>query len=213
MKVTKFEHAFVVLSEGGAALVIDPGKFSPALPELDAVAGVVLTHEHDDHTYAPHIAALRDRFPALPVWGTAASVGVLRAAGIDAIQAEPGQQVSAGPFRIAFSGGRHAVIHSSIPRIDNLAVAVNEQFYYAGDSFALPQTPVEILAVPSSAPWLKASEVIDYVLAVRPRLAFPTHDALWSEAGTALANARIGSATAAAGGRFVPLRPGESVEV
>jgi hypothetical protein len=39
---------------------------------------------------------------------------------------------------MTFHGGRHSVIHSSIPVIDNVGVLVNDAFYYPGDSYAVP---------------------------------------------------------------------------
>lgn len=212
MKITKLEHAFVTIEVDGKTLVIDPGKFSSDLPALTGVVGIVLTHEHDDHTYPPHITAIRSSFPDVPIWTTAGAHAVLAEAGITSTVVAPGDTASAGPFALAFYGGRHAIIHSSIPQIDNIGVSVDDRFFYAGDSFALPGHRVEVLAVPSSAPWLKVAEVMDYVDAIHPSVTFPTHDALWSPPGTALANARIGAVTEAGGGRFYPLVPGTSIE-
>ncbi len=89
----------------------------------------------------------------------------------------PGDARGAGPFRLRFFGGKHIVIHESIPIIDNVGVLVNDAFYYGGDSYDRPDGPVEVLAAPIGAPWLKISEAMDYVLAVKPRRAFYTHDA------------------------------------
>jgi len=36
--------------------------------------------------------------------------------------------------------------------------------------------PVDILAWPITGPWCKISEAMDYVLSVKPRVAFPVHD-------------------------------------
>jgi len=69
------------------------------------------------------------------------------------------------------------------------------------------------LAVPAGAPWMKISEVIDYVLALKPRRTFPTHEMLLSRAGKDLSNARIKGATEQAGGEFFPLEPHESLDV
>ena len=213
MKVTKLEHAGVVIELNDASLVIDPGKFTATLPSLSNVVGIVLTHEHDDHTYAPHVVTITQQFPGAKVWATQASRNVLAASGIASELAVPGESAATGPFTVSFFGGRHAIIHQSIPQIDNVGVAVNGRFFYPGDSFAEPEGPVELLAVPSSAPWLKASEVIDYVLAVRPARTFPTHDWLWAPAGAALADARIKAATEQNGGEFTALAPGESIVI
>jgi hypothetical protein len=43
-----------------------------------------------------------------------------------------------------------------------------------------------VLAVPAAAPWLKLSEPIDYLRAVRPKVAVPVHDLLLSDAGRSI---------------------------
>ena len=103
-----------------------------------------------------------------------------------------GDEVEVGPFRLRFFGGRHAQIHPSIPIIDNLGVLVNDALYYGGDSFVVPEgVAVDVLAAPANAPWMKIGEVMDYVIAVAPRRAFPTHEMLLSRAGKDLSNARL----------------------
>ena len=52
-----------------------------------------------------------------------------------------------------------------------------------GDSFTPPSTQVEVLFVPTSAPWLRIAEVIDYLRAVVPRIAVPIHQAALSAPG------------------------------
>ncbi len=51
-------------------------------------------------------------------------------------------------------------------------------FYHPGDSFFVPEQRIDVLALPTAAPWLKAGEVVDYLRAVSPRLAIPVHEAL-----------------------------------
>ena len=41
--------------------------------------------------------------------------------------------------------GEHAVIHSSIPVIDNVGVLVNDTVYYPGDSLFVPEVSFELL--------------------------------------------------------------------
>ena len=125
-----------------------------------------------------------------------------------------GDTVTVGEFTLRFFGSTHAVIHSSIPVIDNVGVLVNDRLYYAGDAFTVPAgVAVDTLAVPAGAPWLKISEVIDYVLAVKPRRTFPTHEMLLSRAGKDLSNLRIAAATEQAGGEFFALEPNESLDL
>lgn len=205
MIVTKREHACLVIEHEGAALVIDPGSFTAPFT-VDTLAAIVITHEHGDHVTAEHLDRLLAGGP----------VPLFAPAGVAAAHptypwriVAPGDEHIVGPFTLGFSGGQHAVIHRSIPVIDNVGVMVNGRLYYPGDSFTVPDAPVEVLAVPASAPWLKIGEVMDYVDAVRPARAFPTHERVNSDAGNAMANARITLVTEQHGGEFVPLVAGE----
>lgn len=64
-----------------------------------------------------------------------------------------GDTVEAEPFTLRFFGGTHAVIHASIPVVDNLGVLIDDELYYAGDSFTVPEgVDVDVLAVPAGAP-------------------------------------------------------------
>jgi hypothetical protein len=105
------------------------------------------------------------------------------------------------------------VIHSSIPVIDNVGVLINDELFYPGDSFTVPDVEVGTLAAPAGAPWSKISEAIDYVLAVKPRRAFSTHQALLSVVGLNMWNDRLTAATEASGGAFTALAPSESMQL
>ena len=72
--------------------------------------------------------------------------------------------------------------------------------------------PVELLACPSSAPWLKIGDVMDFLEEIRPRRSFSTHTALHSEHGHNLNNSRIQLITEKHGGTFSYLEPGQSLE-
>jgi len=211
MRLTKYEHAAFVLEHPEGTLVVDPGSFAASLPALSGVVAIVVTHEHADHWTPDRLSALLEANPGVPVFSTAA---VARAAGAPPVEVvQAGEVRQAGPFTLSFHGGTHAVIHSSIPVIENVGVLVNDTLYYGGDAFHAPEGPIEVLAVPASAPWLKIAEVMDYVLAVKPKRSFPIHEALLSPAGLALSDARIKDATEAGGGEYIPLRPGESIEL
>ena len=101
---------------------------------------------------------------------------------------EPGDKLTVGMFSLEFFGGEHAEIHRSVPVIPNVGVLINDLIYYGGDSFILPKRPIDVLAVPAGAPWLKIGEAMDYMSAVKPRLAFPTHDAVLSDVGKEFAD-------------------------
>jgi L-ascorbate metabolism protein UlaG (beta-lactamase superfamily) len=212
MRVTKFEHATLTLVDADRTLVIDPGSYTAPLGELQNVVAIVLTHEHADHWTPDHLDRILGTFPGIPIY---APEGVARAAaGYEITVVHPGDIVEAEPFRLEFFGGRHAVIHTSIPVIDNVGVLVNDELYYPGDSYAVPDgRPVRLLAAPVGAPWLKIGEAMDFVLAVAPERAFGTHDMTLSVVGRDMGRARLTWAVEQGGGEFVVLDPGDSTDL
>jgi L-ascorbate metabolism protein UlaG (beta-lactamase superfamily) len=213
MRITKLEHAAFILEKDGVKLVVDPGSFARPLPDASGVAAIVITHEHGDHWDAPHLQAVLDANPGVPIYGPQ---GVKDAAqGFDVTAVAPGDTVTAGPYELEFFGGRHAVIHSSIPVVDNVGVSIDGgAVYYPGDAFSVPEgVEVDVLAAPSSAPWLKVGEAIDFVLAVKPRRAFPTHEMINSDLGKEMAKSRIGWAAEQNGGALLDIVAGDTVEL
>jgi len=211
MDVTKLEHACLILHEGEDALVIDPGNFTRPVDVTGAVA-VVVTHEHPDHVTPEHLRRILDANPGIPVFGPAGVAAVLaeRAPEVTVDVVSDGDRRVVGPFTLDFHGTTHAVIHSSIPTVDNTGVMVNDLLFYPGDAYTEPGRPVDTLATPVGAPWLKVSEVMDYVSAVAPRRTFPTHERTLSEVGFAAGAARIAAMTEPTG-EAVVLQPGETL--
>jgi len=211
MRLTKLEHAALVVDDSGDKLYVDPGKFTTPITESAGAVAVVITHEHDDHWTPEQLRRIIAANPDVRIFGPSGVAAAASGFPVETVSA--GDEVEAGPFRLRFFGGRHAQIHPSIPIIDNLGVLVDDALYYAGDSFTVPEgVAVEVLAAPAGAPWMKISEAMDYVMAVAPKRAFPTHEMLLSQAGKALSNARLGWATEQGGGEYLPLQPGDSID-
>lgn len=212
MKLTKLEHAALVLELNGQKLFIDPGSLTTALTETHNTVGVVLTHEHPDHWTPAQLDRILEMNPDVRIFGPA---GVATAAAQHPITVvHNGDTVEVGAFTLRFFGDTHAVIHESIPVVDNVGVLVNGELYYGGDSFTVPtDVRVGTLAVPAGAPWLKISEVMDYVVAVSPKRSFPTHEMGLSRFGKELSNARIEASTSEVGGEFFALEPGDSLDL
>lgn len=211
MRITKYEHATLLLTVGDENLVVDPGVFLTP-PEFSDVTAIVITHEHADHWTPEQLRRILDKNPEAQIFGPQ---GVAAAAGdeFDVEVVKAGDVVEAGPFKLEFFGGAHEIIHESIPGIDNLGVLVNDELYYAGDSYTQPGVAVGTLAAPIGAPWLRIGDAMDYVLAVAPKRAFYTHDMTLSVAGKSMAAARLTWATEQGGGTFTELQPGETLDV
>jgi L-ascorbate metabolism protein UlaG (beta-lactamase superfamily) len=212
MKLTKMEHSALLVELGGQKLFVDPGSFTTALTETAGTVAVVITHEHADHWTPEQLDRILAMSPDAAIYGPAGVAAA--AADYDITVVKAGDTVEAGPFTLRFFGGTHAVIHPSIPVVDNIGVLINNELYYAGDSFVVPEgVEVGTLAVPAGAPWLKISEVIDYILAVKPKRSFPVHEMLLSRAGKDMSNGRIKTATEQNGGEFFAIEPHESLDL
>ncbi|HUS26707.1 MAG TPA: MBL fold metallo-hydrolase [Nevskiaceae bacterium] len=210
MKITKYEHACVTLEEQGKKVIIDPGDFTPTFGELANTVAVVVTHVHPDHFAPGSLQKIIDANPQVKIFTTNEVAEQFQKPNVSVVVA--GQTENIGPFKLTFRGELHAVIHPDFSRNKNTGVLVNDSFYYPGDSFTLPEQPVNVLAIPASAPWLKMAETIDFLRAVKPKACFPTHDALLSERGHATFNKWIGQASEHAGIGFGVLQPGQSMD-
>ena len=221
MRLVKHGHACLEIidestgTDGSSPsrLIIDPGNFAEDFPGIQNVRAVIITHMHDDHCHEPQLDRILAANPELVIYGTdevckrlAAVEGGSR---FRTVAIHHGDWYELGGFTLEFFGDLHAEIHRSIPLIQNCGVMVNDKLYYPGDSFTLPDRPVALLACPSSAPWLKIGEVMDFVAAVKPARSFPTHNIHLSDVGHGMNNGRIKAVTEAGGGVFEYLQVGD----
>ncbi len=212
MKLTKYEHACMILEKAGSTLIIDPGSFTMPLSDIGDVVGVVITHEHADHWTAEQLTRILDRNPDARILGPAGVAAAATDATVEVVK--DGDVVELGAFTLRFFGEKHAVIHETIPVIDNVGVLVEDTLYYAGDSYSVPEgIEVDTLAAPAGAPWLKVGEVMDYVLAVKPKRVFPVHEATLSQIGRNMVHGRLEWAAKEGGGELFVLEAGESSDV
>lgn len=210
MRLTNYEHACFTLEKEGKLLVVDPGSFTTDLHTPENVVAIVVTHEHADHFDPSALGALIAHNPDAVIYG---HEHITRQFGdtLPHQAVSAGDRVAAGPFQLEFFGGEHALIHTDYPVIPNLGVIVDDTVAYPGDSFALPGKPVEVLALPVAAPWLKISETLEYLAAVTPRVAFPTHDAILSPTGKDVVDRMVGAKAGQLGVTYQ--RPMSSVEL
>lgn len=204
MKITKYEHACIVVEENGQSLVIDPGGYTTDFVVPDNTVVVVITHEHNDHLDKEKLRAIADKNPNVCVLAHADVTSQLEDFDTKSVVANEGIKI--GNFEVQFFGGEHAPIYPDGSTIPNLGVMVNDRLYYPGDSFTVPDQPVEILALPVAAPWLKISETMEFLQAVKPKIAFPTHDAILSDSGKALPDTMLPAMAQKVGASYQRLR-------
>ena len=211
MKLTKHSHACLELEHLGKKAFIDPGFFTEDVSATKNVVALVITHAHDDHCFEAQAAGLLAHNPGMKIFGTSEVAGKLSSLPVTTVYHGDFYEVEG--FSFEFFGDMHQIIHKSIPLIQNTAVMVNDTLYYPGDSYTTPEKKVKVLACPTSAPWLKIGDVMDFIAAVRPEKSFATHNSLLSERGHDLNNARVKQVTEENGGSFTYLLDGDSLEI
>jgi len=175
MRLQRFGYSCLLVSEGDARLLIDPGRRSDGSEQLTGLTGILITHIHDEHLDVDRIRQLLERNPAAEVVCDAASAAALAESGIAVRVVHSGDKLD-GDVPIRIYGHEHAAIHPDLPAVPNVGYLVAGRFFYAGDAFTVPDRPVEILAVPVGAPWMKLAEAVDWLRVLRPRVALPVHD-------------------------------------
>ena len=175
MHLTHLGHACLLVETDRARLLIDPGTLSSGFEDLTDLDAVLVTHEHPDHVDASRVRQLLDRNPSARLVVDAATA--TQFADVEHLVARPGETLTFSGDRVDVLGGIHAPVYGDVPGCPNLAYLVGDgDLFHPGDSFTVPQRPVDVLAVPIDGPWLKLAEAIDYVNAVAPRLAVPIHE-------------------------------------
>jgi L-ascorbate metabolism protein UlaG (beta-lactamase superfamily) len=191
LTLTKFAHACVTLETEGRTLLLDPGVFAPNAADLLAgAAAVLITHDHVDHLDVDAVRAAVAARPDLAVFGPAAVAGLL---GPDAPMTvvAPGDTFRAAGLDVRAVGREHAPIHADLPAMANVGYVV-EGVYHPGDAYAVPDTEVDTLLLPTGGPWARVAEAVDLVRAVRPRRTVQIHDGTLNEVGRQMMDAYLG---------------------
>lgn len=179
MQITHFGHSCVLLETGSARLLIDPGTYSAGFEGLRELDAILITHQHPDHVDHNRLPALLEANPNARLIADQGSISDLADRGLHAATANPGDALEFGGTAVNVVGGEHAVIHPDIPVIPNIGYLIDHgAFYHPGDSFHVPEQRIDVLGLPTGAPWLKLSEAVDFLRAVAPRTATPIHEAV-----------------------------------
>jgi L-ascorbate metabolism protein UlaG (beta-lactamase superfamily) len=219
MRLTKMGHSCVRLEKDAVTVVIDPG----GLTEPEAIRGadaLLITHEHFDHLSEERIASAASVNPGLAVWTCGAVATKLEGMPLRLHTVGDGDAFDIGGFAVQVHGEYHAITHPDRPPVPNVGFLVDGEVFHPGDAFTLPPTGAGTLLVPASAPWMKVTEMIEYVRAAAPRRAYSIHEGLLNEFGLGLVDGVFADLAASPAGEEAGLRrdfrrlaPGESVDL
>jgi L-ascorbate metabolism protein UlaG (beta-lactamase superfamily) len=124
----------------------------------------------------------------------------------------PGESFDPGiPARAV--GELHAVIHPEMPRFFNSGYVLtgDRSVYHPGDALTPPGQEVDVLLVPVSAPWMRASEGVDFARAVKAPRNLAIHDRVYSEAGLRIVDGHMNAFLPDEGLEYVRLADGQDL--
>jgi L-ascorbate metabolism protein UlaG (beta-lactamase superfamily) len=181
VRIVHFGQSCVLVEIGTARLLLDPGIYSAGFDDLTGLDAILVTHQHPDHLDLARMPALLAANPAAQLHVDAGSAPQLTSAGIAHQVVSPGQQLQLAGTAVEVVGGDHGVIHPDIPVVPNngyLIAGDTGTVLHPGDSFTVPACDIDLLLLPTAAPWLKVAEAVDYLRAIAPPLAVPIHQAI-----------------------------------
>lgn len=215
MHIKKIKHCCLVIDLKGAdgkqkRILMDPGSYSVEGHEkVKGVDIVLITHEHQDHFHVESLKALVEREPDVAVIANDTVGDMLTKEGIRHRIMLHGNAVEVKGVKIEAYGKLHAILHKSIPRSSNIGFFIQDKLFVPGDAYTDPKKPIDALAIPTSGPWMKMSEAVDYGLELKPRVAFPVHDAM----GSLFMNDFIGRILGQSGIEFLKLEAGGELDI
>lgn len=185
MKITKLGHCCLLIEENGLRLLTDPGNYSEAQNDLKDIDFVLITHEHQDHLHIDSLKIVLENNPQAKVVTNTAVAKLLDEAEINYDLIADNESQKLGEVVVEALEAEHAEMHKEWPRVLNTGFFIADKLFYPGDALIDPKREVEILALPVAGPWIKIGEAVDYALALKPKHAFPVHDAGLKQPGVA----------------------------
>lgn len=206
MKITKYNHACLLVEDKGKVALIDPGNYSEGIlpvEKLTQLDYILITHEHEDHFYMPLIKQLVAKFLNVKIIGTQPVVEELQKEGIAA--------TTEGDENITVEKVPHEKVWG-FPIRDNIMVTVFGKLAHPGDSHTF-KTNAEVLALPVAAPWGSTARAVEIAEELKPKIVIPIHDAMLKDESRKGTYKWIASHLKTKGIDFKEIENGETVEV
>ncbi len=167
----------------GKRVMTDPGAYSTLQAQEGGIDLIAITHEHSDHYHLESLKKVLANNPNAQIITNTAVGKLLDEAGIKYEILEDKHSGEFSGVYLEAHGNEHAFMRTGVLPVQNTGYFFDRKLFYPGDAFINPNKPVDILALPVAAPWLKIEEVLQYAKSLNPRIAFPVHDGMMNELG------------------------------
>lgn len=211
MRITKFGHACLLVEENQTRFLLDPGTMSKGFDKLANIAAILVTHDHADHIDSTAVAELLKLNPQAKVYADKGGAKVLAEDGIEAQVVSDGDNFEVNGVEVKVTGEFHDPIHRDLPAMSNVGYLIAGRLFYPGDALTVPPFAVDILALPTTGPWMKTEEGIDYLTEIKPKVAIPVHDAIYATPG--MFNRMYESAASQIGASLRAIDDGQPIEL
>jgi L-ascorbate metabolism protein UlaG (beta-lactamase superfamily) len=195
MKIKKMAHCCLLVEIGGKRILTDPGNFSTEQNALTGVDAVVITHEHGDHFHAESVQAIVKNNPTAMVIANAAVGKLLDGLGVVHTVVDgggkamiPASSTAGDALTVEGFDWKHEEIFEEMGQVQNTGYLISvpsgagvdagKNFFIPGDAYCEPGKPIDVLALPIAGPWCRLPDALRYAIKVKPRAAFPIHDAM-----------------------------------
>ncbi|WP_447004771.1 MBL fold metallo-hydrolase [Saccharothrix isguenensis] len=203
MLIIHFGHSCLLVDTGAARLLFDPGTFSTGFEQVEGLDAILVTHDHHDHVDTEKLPGLRAANPR------ARLVAPFDLEGAEIVR--PGDALDFNGTAVTVVDAPHEVVHPEVELPLNVGYLVDHgAFYHPGDSLTVPDQRIDVLGLPTAAPWMKVSDAADFLAEVAPRKAVPIHEAILAKTEVFY---RVLTTTAPEGVDVVVLPRGEAVEL
>jgi L-ascorbate metabolism protein UlaG (beta-lactamase superfamily) len=186
VRISHFGQSCVLVELGAARLLVDPGVYSDGFEQLTGLDTILVTHQHPDHLDLTRLPGLLAANPSTPVLADPGSAAPLTDAGVSHQVVTPGQRVEVAGATVEVIGGEHGMIHPDVPVVPNNGYLISGPggtVLHPGDGLDPPGRAVDVLLLPTAAPWLKLAEAVEYLRAVAAPVAIPIHQAILAKPG------------------------------
>jgi L-ascorbate metabolism protein UlaG (beta-lactamase superfamily) len=181
VRIIHFGHSCVLVETATARVLIDPGNLAHGFEIARDLDGILVTHQHPDHLDPAQLPVLVAANPNATLVVDEGSAEIVAGLGLTATVGRPGDDFRFGGLTARVVGGRHHAVHPDFEPVANNGYVLDDgAFYHPGDSLFVPDQPIDVLGVPTAAPWLQSGWACDFLRAVAPRVAVPIHQGVLS---------------------------------